>query len=161
MLDPQLDLQNVSHFDFDFNLPCLLTTDHMSGPFFSNSVYQVDSIETTITTDACKGTVNEVNFIEQVEIVVTIQAPVRGQLEIYLTSPMGTKSLILPKRPKDVSADGFKRWSFMSVQLWGELPRGDWKLMVKSNQINNIRSVGKHAVAMATNEPSPRQTGSR
>lgn len=49
-----------------------------------------------MTTDACMNTINEVNFIEQVEVIVTVRAQVRGLLEIYLTSPMGTRSLILP-----------------------------------------------------------------
>jgi subtilisin-like proprotein convertase family protein len=56
----------------------------------------VNGIEAVLTTDSCRGTVNEVNFIEQVEVVVTIKAPRRGALEIFLTSPMGTRSLILP-----------------------------------------------------------------
>lgn len=29
-----------------------------------------------------------------------------------------------------MSPDGFKRWSFMTVHLWGEMPRGDWLLTV-------------------------------
>jgi subtilisin-like proprotein convertase family protein len=62
----------------------------------SNTVQKIDAIEATLTTDACYNSENEVNFIEQVEIVVSIQAPVRGNLEIFLTSPMGTSALILP-----------------------------------------------------------------
>jgi subtilisin-like proprotein convertase family protein len=49
-----------------------------------------------LNTDACRGTDNEVNFVEQVEIIVTIKSAVRGALRVYLTSPMGTRSLILP-----------------------------------------------------------------
>ena len=48
-----------------------------------------------ITTDACKDTDNEVNYIEQVEISVSIRTPIRGKIELYLTSPMGTRSQIL------------------------------------------------------------------
>ena len=47
-------------------------------------------------TDGCANTDNEINYIEQVEIVVSIKTKVRGSLEIYLTSPMGTLNLILP-----------------------------------------------------------------
>jgi len=54
------------------------------------------SIEAFLVTDACKNTINEINFIEQVELIVTVRAAVRGMIEIYLTSPMGTRSLILP-----------------------------------------------------------------
>ena len=49
-----------------------------------------------IYTDGCSGTINEVNYVEQVETVVTILTSIRGNLEIYLISPRGTKSLLLP-----------------------------------------------------------------
>lgn len=114
------------------NVPLLRTCQTLNSVFKVKSVQKQDAIEATLTTDACLEADQEVNFIEQVEIVVTIQAPVRGNLEIYLTSPMGTFAQILPKRPKDQSNEGFKRWSFMTVQLWGEMPRGDWKLLVAS-----------------------------
>jgi len=87
-------------------------------------------IESIIDTNACEGTSNQVNFIEQVEIVVTIKTSVRGSLEIYLTSPSDTRSLILPRRSNDRSTDGFNKWSFMTVQLWGENPKGRWKLEI-------------------------------
>lgn len=53
-------------------------------------------IESDIDTDSCKNTDNEVNFIEQVEIVVSIRASNRGKLEINITAPSGTKSILLP-----------------------------------------------------------------
>lgn len=31
-----------------------------------------------------------------------------------------------------MSLDGFKDWSFMSVQFWGEYPRGQWILTVST-----------------------------
>jgi hypothetical protein len=64
--------------------------------YFSNTVHKINSLEAVLSTDACAGTPNEVNFIEQVEVIVSIRAPVRGQLEVFLTSPMGTKSHLLP-----------------------------------------------------------------
>ena len=53
-------------------------------------------IKSVITTDGCAGTINEVNFIEQVVFVVTIASSNRGGLEINITSPSGTKSMLLP-----------------------------------------------------------------
>lgn len=64
--------------------------------FRRTSVGAHNIIESIIDTNACEGTANEVNYIEQVEIVVTIKASVRGALEIFLTSPSDTRSLILP-----------------------------------------------------------------
>ncbi len=33
---------------------------------------------------------------------------------------------------RDRSKDGFKSWTFMTVQLWGESPRGTWKMHVST-----------------------------
>jgi len=38
----------------------------------------------------------------------------------------------LKQRARDTSSDGFKKWTFMTVQLWGEHPIGEWKLEVNS-----------------------------
>lgn len=54
----------------------------------------------------------------------------RGDLQIQLTSPQGTKSTLLAKRPHDVSKAGFNQWPFMSVHTWGERPHGTWKLEI-------------------------------
>ena len=128
-------------------------------PYF-NSFRRVsranDSLRAVLYIDGCKGTPDEVNYIEQVEILVTIDAQVRGSLELTLISPMGTPTLLLPvifllpfpnlfinrlilriyfiikKRPLDKSKAGFDKWIFLTVQLWGELSRGDWTLLVSN-----------------------------
>ena len=68
--------------------------------FFSNFSRkpgkQNNMVEATLYTNGCSKGSDEVNFMEQVEITVTIETQVRGMLEIYLTSPMGTTTLILP-----------------------------------------------------------------
>ncbi len=53
-------------------------------------------LDVKVRSSGCMGSEEEVNYIEQVEIVVSLNAEVRGSVEIYLTSPMGTTSLILP-----------------------------------------------------------------
>ena len=89
-------------------------------------------VDASIVTNACSNTNAEVNYIEQVEVVVTIKAEVRGSVEVHLVSPMGTASQLLARRKYDKSRDGFKQWAFMTVQLWGESPRGEWKLHVNT-----------------------------
>ncbi|XP_043483966.1 furin-like protease 1 isoform X2 [Leptopilina heterotoma] len=74
----------------------------------------------------CRG----VNFLEHVQAKVSLSASRRGDLEIYLTSPQGTKSILLAKRPHDFSKAGFNQWPFMSVHTWGERPHGTWKLEI-------------------------------
>ena len=91
----------------------------MGGPF-SNEVH----------TDACMDTENEINFLEHVQAKITLSYYRRGNLVIHLTSPSGTRSTLLPKRPSDMNHGGFNNWAFLSVQFWGEDPRGTWKLEI-------------------------------
>lgn len=44
-----------------------------------------------IETNACKGQNTEVKYLEHVQAVVTTNASRRGDLELFLTSPMGTR----------------------------------------------------------------------
>ncbi|XP_056022514.1 furin-like protease kpc-1 [Ostrea edulis] len=83
-----------------------------------------------VTTDGCRGTANEVNYLEHVQAKLTLTYYRRGNLVIHLTSPSGTKSTLLPKRPSDVSKGGFNQWAFLSVHFWEENPTGTWKLEI-------------------------------
>ena len=56
----------------------------------------------------------------------------RGDVRIYLTSPRGTTSVLLPEREKDFEAGEFRDWPFMSVFYWGEDPTGVWTLDVQN-----------------------------
>uniref|UniRef100_A0A8C2DBY0 Neuroendocrine convertase 2 n=1 Tax=Cyprinus carpio TaxID=7962 RepID=A0A8C2DBY0_CYPCA len=82
-----------------------------------------------ITTDACQGKDNFVRYLEHVQAVITINASRRGDLNVNMTSPMGTKSILLSRRPRDDDAKvGFDKWPFMTTHTWGEDPRGTWLL---------------------------------
>lgn len=90
-----------------------------------------NSLLLKITTNACKGSDTEVNYLEHVQAVVTVNSTRRGDLEMFLTSPMGTKSMILSKRINDDDyRDGFTKWPFMTTHTWGEYPQGTWILEV-------------------------------
>jgi hypothetical protein len=57
--------------------------------------------------------------------------PKRGDIQISLTSPHGTTSILLPYRLYDfVNEEGYDNWPFMSVHHWGEDPVGTWTLTV-------------------------------
>ncbi|XP_043281223.1 furin-like protease 1 isoform X1 [Venturia canescens] len=72
----------------------------------------------------------EVNYLEHVQAKISLTAMRRGDLQIQLTSPNGTRSTLLAKRPHDNSKAGFNQWPFMSVHTWGEMPHGVWKLEI-------------------------------
>ena len=55
----------------------------------------------------------------------------RGDIQVELTSPHGTTSVLLPFRSNDDDYDeGFPNWPFMSVHFWGENPNGIWTLNI-------------------------------
>eukprot|EP00536_Pseudo-nitzschia_multiseries_P016213 jgi/Psemu1/220597/e_gw1.1049.6.1 len=61
----------------------------------------------------------------------------RGDLEIELESPAGTKSLLTPgKRPEDTQLTEDQRWKLMTVRNWGENPSGEWKLKIRDLLVN-------------------------
>lgn len=57
--------------------------------------------------------------------------PRRGDIQVELTSPRGTTSVLLPYRKYDfVNVEGYTRWPLMSVRHWGEDPAGQWNVTV-------------------------------
>ena len=47
---------------------------------------------------------------------------------------MSTETMVLNHRPNDDdSTDGFISWPFTTSQLWGENPRGKWRISVRLN----------------------------
>ncbi|XP_013913556.1 PREDICTED: neuroendocrine convertase 2 [Thamnophis sirtalis] len=85
----------------------------------------------TLSTDACEGKENFVRYLEHVQAVITVNSTRRGDLNINMTSPMGTKSILLSRRPRDDDSKvGFDKWPFMTTHSWGEDPRGTWVLEV-------------------------------
>ena len=80
-----------------------------------------------------------------VEISVTTSGNIsRGDLEIELTSPFGTLSVLLQPRPYDNQPGKYVDWHFMSVMFWGENPTGQWTLSIQTGDINdgaNVSSV--------------------
>lgn len=85
----------------------------------------------TLTTDACEGKENFVRYLEHVQAVITVNSTRRGDLNINMTSPMGTKSILLSRRPRDDDSKvGFDKWPFMTTHTWGEDPRGTWALEI-------------------------------
>lgn len=60
-------------------------------PPYSRKMTVNNSVLLEITTDACAGTDTEVNYLEHVQAVITLNATRRGNVELFLVSPMGTQ----------------------------------------------------------------------
>ncbi|XP_066264557.1 furin-like protease kpc-1 isoform X3 [Branchiostoma lanceolatum] len=86
-----------------------------------------------LRTGGCHDTRDQVEVLEHVQSVMTIDHQRRGDLSVKLTSPKGTESQLMSTRSKDDSTDGFQDWAFMTVYNWGEDPSGKWMVTVKDN----------------------------
>ena len=85
---------------------------------------------------------------------LTSPHPRRGDIKIELTSPQGTKSVLLPYRDLDfINDEGYQSWPFTSVQHWGENPEGTWTLQVTYRSTSGHATiVGADLTLYGTNE---------
>lgn len=92
----------------------------------------VEDYEITSTVMIQPEHLEEANFenLEHVTVTVNINHQCRGDLVIALVSPSGTISELASARKHDDSRDGFKDWTFSTVKHWGEIPYGEWTLIV-------------------------------
>uniref|UniRef100_A0A914L1P7 P/Homo B domain-containing protein n=1 Tax=Meloidogyne incognita TaxID=6306 RepID=A0A914L1P7_MELIC len=99
------------------------------------------SLNATLYTGGCSdnGQDNRVNFLEHVQAIIDVDTFTRGLIEIYLTSPKGTRSKLMSKRPKDTSSLGYINWEFMSVHFWGESSDGNWTLEINNADEENSK----------------------
>lgn len=75
-----------------------------------------------LETDACNREENQVSFLEHVILRITLRHSKRGDLQIFLTSPAGTKSKILQKRSVMFTYSQDRRLSRADVVLLKEGP---------------------------------------
>ncbi len=75
--------------------------------------------------------VNNASFrIEHVVVRLNAVDLYRGDLEITLTSPSGTQSVLLAARPFD-GGTAIVDYDLMSTRHWGENPNGTWTIRVR------------------------------
>ncbi|XP_076879104.1 proprotein convertase subtilisin/kexin type 6 [Brachyhypopomus gauderio] len=104
------------------------------------------TLNATISSTGCSDQPDRgVAFLEHVVVRVLIVHPRRGDLEVSLVSPAGTRSKLLAKRLFDNSNEGFRNWEFMTVHCWGERSEGTWTLEISDSpsQLRNPEVLGK------------------
>ncbi|XP_075061618.1 proprotein convertase subtilisin/kexin type 4 isoform X2 [Mixophyes fleayi] len=103
---------------------------------------------------ACTGSPNYILSLEHVQAQISLSYTRRGDLEIYLTSPMGTRSVLVALRPFDTSFKGYSNWTFMSTHTWDENPQGIWtlELVNKGDHMNNGLLYSFVLILYGTNE---------
>lgn len=118
---------------------------HVKKPFERDGILKV-----RLRTDGCAGTKDEINKLEHVQVTVSLKHERRGALSIDIKSPMGTNSMLLSTRKYDKSTIGLDDWTFMTVHLWGENPKGWWTITFKDN--SDKLNVVKETVDMEEEE---------
>ncbi|XP_006901390.1 PREDICTED: proprotein convertase subtilisin/kexin type 6 isoform X2 [Elephantulus edwardii] len=112
----------------------------------SRAIPLVQTLRTTMLTSACADHSDQhVVYLEHVVAQISLSHPRRGDLQIHLISPSGTKSQLLAKRLLDHSSEGFTNWEFMTVHCWGEKAEGEWTLEIQDmpSQVRNPERRGK------------------
>ena len=77
--------------------------------------------------------------VEYAEVTVDITHERRGDLELVLTSPSGTQSVLASPRPSDFGED--LNWTFMTVRHWNEQAEGLWTLTVRDLQDGSVGTI--------------------
>lgn len=78
--------------------------------------------------------------VEHVTIKLDITHSARGELEIFLTSPSGTTSLLAFVRSDDGA--NYSKYTFSTVHNWGESSAGVWTLKVADRRNTNNTTGG-------------------
>ncbi|KAM7438593.1 hypothetical protein ABFA07_011908 [Porites harrisoni] len=79
----------------------------------------------------CSG--KNMTYLEHVQVEISLNFTRRGDLEVNLTSPLGTTSRLIQYRPRD-NFTTLKNWKILTLHHWGENPTGVWKLTLKNSR---------------------------
>lgn len=69
--------------------------------------------------------------IEHIEVRFTAPHTYSGDLEVVLTSPSGTRSILAEQRIVAGAPGAYDNWSFSTVRHWGESINGEWTITVR------------------------------
>ena len=78
--------------------------------------------------------------VEKVEVVFDAAHTHRGDLEVVLTSPAGTRSVLAAEH--DDPGDDYASWVFSSARHWGENSAGEWTLTVADRATGEVGTFG-------------------
>ncbi|XP_034241763.1 furin-like protease 1 isoform X2 [Thrips palmi] len=128
----------------------------VSAPHVDKLIPSKSQVVLQLHVKECAG----VNFLEHVQAKISLASSRRGDLQIHLTSPNGTRSTLLARRPHDMSRAGFTAWPFMSVHTWGEQPFGVWQLEIH-NEGRFLGTLTEWKLILYGTETEPGSDGNR
>jgi len=88
-------------------------------------------------TAACRG----IRHLEHVLLVLNLNFTFRRQIEVTLTSPLGTTSIMLRSGRRFDGGKTIENLSLLSLHHWGENPNGLWELRIR-NTLPNANQKG-------------------
>jgi subtilisin-like proprotein convertase family protein len=89
----------------------------------------VDDESVVLSTSLALESAPDGFIMESVVVQLDVESFARGHLEIVLTSPQGTRSVLHPgDRPENTQRSAEDRWKLLTVRNWGESPEGEWTL---------------------------------
>jgi subtilisin-like proprotein convertase family protein len=92
--------------------------------------------------------------MESVEVVFSATHASRGHLQVVLTSPAGTKSVLAERRSD--TGDHYSAWTFSTVRNWDESSKGNWTLTVSDLTSGTTGTFGSWALNVyGTAPPAP------
>lgn len=74
----------------------------------------------------------ELKALEHVVVSVSMKHDNVNAIEISLTSPMETNSIVLHTRGSAANPIILTNWPFMSLHFWGEAPNGTWTVTIRN-----------------------------
>lgn len=90
-------------------------------------------VKERFTFDGCQDDKSKsITSLEHVQLAVKASSGRRGNMEITLVSPDGTRSELLTRRAPDDSSEDVD-FTFMTVHNWGENPAGTWTVEICDN----------------------------
>jgi subtilisin family serine protease len=122
----------------------------------SSGLITIPAANTAIPDGVAQGVSSQVTFsgglhVEHAEVVLNVTHPQRGDIEVILTSPNGTRSVLQATRSfqtanGDTTYDfnlatgavgaNYANWGMSSVQDWGQSSAGTWTLNVADRDFN-------------------------
>ena len=97
--------------------------------------YPQDGVESTVQ-------VNNALTVEAINVYLDLLHSSRGDLEIVLTSPSGTESVLHPSRRPENNAE--ERWKFLTVKHWDEPAKGAWTLKLIDHREGSLEDCVDH-----------------
>jgi len=77
-----------------------------------------------------------IRYLEHVLLVLNLNFTLRRLIEVTLTSPLGTKSIILRSGRRLDRGRTIQNLSLLSLHHWGENPNGEWDLQIRNTVPN-------------------------